>query len=253
MKMTKSIHVLVVLLMFFVGKVGANTVEQYLQQAEAKFKRGDLESAAVLYQKVIKLDENNLTARKKLAAILIQAKMKDPESEYSGADLAVIQEATPIHPLPHYHFSLIDLANITLSPNDKHLKHESLRALTQLRQGDHDSAIQTANALKRKSPDHPVAHNLLGLAWVAKGDINQARNHFEKALSLKEDFYAARINLANLEIQAKNYSKARLNLDKVIASDKNNRQAHLSLAKLSDLEGKTKESKHWVRQVSQHY
>jgi site-specific recombinase XerD len=87
-----KISVFIFLGLFIVGTAAANTVEQYLQQARTKLGEGDLTTAAVFYHKVIQLDENHFQARKELASVLMQAKMQDPHSDHSEAELAILEE-----------------------------------------------------------------------------------------------------------------------------------------------------------------
>lgn len=78
--------------------VFASTPEKYLSEAAHKAKQGNLEAAAVLYQKTLNLDKNNAEARKGLANVLMEARLKDPEVEQSDVELAVIEEAVASEP-----------------------------------------------------------------------------------------------------------------------------------------------------------
>lgn len=234
-------------------QVTANTAEQYIEQARIKARQEDLETAAILYQKAIKLEDDNLIARKELANVLMEAQLNDNSVDQSEAELAALNELKPGTAYAPSHFSLGYLANVALGPQDKSLNFETLLVLTQLQNGEHESVIKTANLLQKKSPDHPIPQNLLGLAWAAKGETNKARDHYLKALSLKQDFHAARINLAELEIRSGDYKKAKVDLNQVLKIDKNNRRACLLMAKLSELEGNTAEAKRWYQQTTQNY
>ncbi len=253
--MTGCFKNLVVLLMLtLLSTQGvANTVEQYIEHGRSRAKEGDLEAAAVMYQKALKLEENNLTARKELANILLEAQLNDDYSDQTSAEIAALQEIKPGTPYSPVHFPLHYLSNAALGVQDEAINFETMLALTQLQKGENESAIKTANILKKKSPEHPVPHNILGLAWAAKGETKKARDSYEKALSLKQDFHAARINLAELEIRSGSYHKARENLNEVLKTDRNNRRACLLMAKLSELEGNASEAKSWYDHIGKDY
>lgn len=255
MNMTKRIYRLVVLLTFvlFSTQTIANTIEQYIEDGRSKAKAGDLEAAVVMYQKALKLEENNLTARKELANILLEAQLNDHYSDQTAAEIAALQEIKPGSPYSPLHFPLHYLSNAAIGSDEEALNFDTLLALTQLQKGENESAIKTAHTIQKKSPEHPVSHNILGLAWAAKGETKKARDEYEKALSLKQDFHAARINLAELNIRSGDYKKARGDLNSVLQQDKNNRRASLLMAKLSELEGNKEEAKRWYQHTSKSY
>lgn len=95
-KMTRGIQkksvILLILALCLSLPAMANTAEQYIQNARIQSNQGHLEAAAVLYQKALKLDENNLAARKELANVLMEAQLNDHYSEQTDAELAVINE-----------------------------------------------------------------------------------------------------------------------------------------------------------------
>lgn len=256
--MTKGIKKLVVLLMltFLSNLASANTVEEYIQNARINANQGNLEAAAVLYQKALKLEENNLTARKELANVLLEAQLNDNYSEQNDVQLAALNEIKPGVPYSPLHFPLYYLSNVALDSKDKldkSLHADFLLALTQLQKGDNESAIKTAHELQKKSPKHPVPLNLLGLAFAAKGETIKAREAYEEALSLKEDFHAARMNLAELEMRLADYPQARKVMNEILKTEKNNRRAFLLMAKLSELEGNTSEALQWYQKTSKNY
>jgi len=67
---------------------------------------------------------------------------------------------------------------------------------------------QLTEAWKIKPKDPRILNNL-GLAYLMSGDRDEARAHFEKAVSYDEKFGDALINLGRLEMDAGRYSKAR--------------------------------------------
>jgi protein O-mannosyl-transferase len=53
-----------------------------------------------------------------------------------------------------------------------------------------------------KAPDHPWAHNNLGLAYRQRGDLAAAERHFRRALEIRPSLAPAWVNLGNLELGA---------------------------------------------------
>lgn len=239
--------------MLFSTQTIANTVEQYIEHGRTRAKEGDLEAAVIMYQKALKLEENSITARKELANILLEAQLNDHYSDQTAAEIAALQEIKPGKPYSPLYFPLYFLYNAALGAEEEALSFDALLALTQLQKGENESAIKTANTLQTKTPSHPVPHNILGLAWAAKGETKRARDSYEKALSLKKDFHAARLNLAELEIRSGNYPEAKADLEFVLKAQQNNRRASLLMAKLCELEGNATEAKRWYQNTSKNY
>ena len=69
-----------------------------------------------------------------------------------------------------------------------------------LQQKDYDKAIAAATTLTGKHPNDPVAHNLLGSAYLAKGEDGKARGEFEQALKLDPNLSPAALNLSLIHI-----------------------------------------------------
>jgi hypothetical protein len=68
--------------------VFANSIEALLKEAREKKAQGDLTGAAVLYQKILKLEEHQ-AARRELADVLIDAQIRDPGADHSEASLSI--------------------------------------------------------------------------------------------------------------------------------------------------------------------
>ena len=86
------------------------------------------------------------------------------------------------------------------------LKRVRARALNDLgtvyyTQGKYDQAIESYRQCLDLLPVFPTAHQGLGDAWLAKGEINQAVAHFEEALRFKPDDEAVRRKLMELRGQ----------------------------------------------------
>ena len=51
-----------------------------------------------------------------------------------------------------------------------------------------------------KAPDHPWAHNNLGLAYRQRGELATAERHFRRALEIRPSLAPAWVNLGNLRL-----------------------------------------------------
>jgi putative PEP-CTERM system TPR-repeat lipoprotein len=108
--------------------------------------------------------------------------------------------------------------------------------LALLRDKKFDEAIDAANKLKAKMKGDPMAENLLGAAYMAKGDEAKAREHWTAALEMKPEYASAGINLARLEIAHKNPEAATKNLESVLEHDPKNLDALIGLASVAEMQ-----------------
>ncbi|QSA98803.1 XrtA/PEP-CTERM system TPR-repeat protein PrsT [Methylococcus sp. EFPC2] len=109
--------------------------------------------------------------------------------------------------------------------------------LALLQQKKYDEAIAAAVKLKEKKSNDPMPDNLLGTAYMAKGEGGKAREHWLQALSIKQDYNTARLNLARLALTEKKPDEARRELVAVLKTDPNNLNALLGLAQLAESQG----------------
>lgn len=70
--------------------------------------------------------------------------------------------------------------------------------LVYLKQGHLDKALKNANIALEKNPKMAQAHNLIGYISTKQGHILEARDHYIKAISYKQDYALAHYNLALL-------------------------------------------------------
>lgn len=138
-------------------------------------------------------------------------------------------------------------AAIALDPKDP--QADVLLALTYLGNKDYDKALTAIALLDKKLPNNPLAANLKGRAFLGKKDLGNARKSFEYALSLDAAFVPAAINLAELDLQDKNFLAAKKRFEVVLAKDKNNLQAMLALARISLLSGNPQEQGSWLERA----
>ena len=110
-------------------------------------------------------------------------------------------------------------------PNDNDAK--GLAATFLLDKGEVARAITELNAVVTRSPENPVAHYQLGRAHAARGEYEQARQQFAKAIELRPDYIMARLALAQLQVSRGEFDAALKTAEQVLQIDKNSVNARL--------------------------
>lgn len=126
-----------------------------------------------------------------------------------------------------------------------------LLALVKLRNRDFDGALEAAKKLQANSPDNPLAENLIGAAQLGKGDAKAARETFEAALQKKSDFFPARMNLAQLDLQEKKVEDAKKQYQTILEQDSKHMGAMLALANIAAQEEKADEVVDWLKRAAE--
>ncbi|MGO9231341.1 MAG: tetratricopeptide repeat protein [Bryobacteraceae bacterium] len=105
-----------------------------------------------------------------------------------------------------------------------------------LNRGDIANAMVDLQGAATADPKNAVNHFRLGLAHraravsdrsVAAGEMEQARQEFEKALALRPDFAMARLELARIEIAKGDYAAALETAGQALAADRSNLSAKI--------------------------
>ncbi len=115
------------------------------------------------------------------------------------------------------------------------LQADVLLVLAHLKNKELDQAVAASVALEKRRPNSPVAYNLTGLAYMAKGDLPAARARFEKALEVDPKFVTAEINLARADVAAKDIDGAQRRYERVLEQSPKHLGALLGLAALAEL------------------
>lgn len=115
---------------------------------------------------------------------------------------------------------------------DKSMQADIVLALAHLRQRNVDLAIAALERLERKQPREPVTQNLLGAAYLLKGDIESARISFTRALEIQPDYIVAANNLARLDLAEGKPADAAKRYESILARDGNHADALIALAGL---------------------
>ncbi len=105
-----------------------------------------------------------------------------------------------------------------------------------LDRGDIHAALVDLQGAVMADPKNPANHYRLGLAHMARatsdravaaGEIEQARQEFERALALRADFVMARLALARLEIAKGDYDAAMKTAQQALEADRSNVSAKI--------------------------
>jgi aspartyl/asparaginyl beta-hydroxylase (cupin superfamily) len=115
-------------------------------------------------------------------------------------------------------------------------QHLALAAQAQQQQRGAD-AIREAEAALRLRPDHPLAHNILGLEALERSDLDSARRHFEEATTADPKAAALWLNLAKAHRLAGDDAAERAALEGALGTDQRNLNALIRLAQLHERRG----------------
>lgn len=92
--------------------------------------------------------------------------------------------------------------------------------LEHIQNKDYKQALKVAKTLQENSkkyyPDDPAGYTLAGIAYAALNNHKQAKENFEKALSIQADDYNANKNLAVYAVGEKEFDKAIMHFNKIL-------------------------------------
>src|SRR5215831_5043542 len=110
-------------------------------------------------------------------------------------------------------------------PNDNDAK--GLAATFLLDKGDIAKALAELQSVVTRAPDNPVSRYNLGRAHAARGEWEQARQQFVKAIELRPDYVMARLALAQLQVTRGEFDAALKTAEAILAIDRGNVNARL--------------------------
>jgi tetratricopeptide (TPR) repeat protein len=96
-----------------------------------------------------------------------------------------------------------------------------------LEKGDVTKALTELQAVVTQSPTNPVAQFNLGRVHATRGEWEQARQLFQKAIDLRPDYLLARLALAQLEVSQRDFDAGLKSAQQVLSYDHNNSTALL--------------------------
>jgi len=178
--------------------------------AEVAMAQGDYKQASQLYSKALAGDPKNVVRQTRLGQAIVSA--GDVDQGIQVLESAAAQGTNNIQ---------ADLSLIALHMNRR----------------EFDKAGEALDALLKKQPDNPVAHNMNGLVLLARRDNDGARKSFERALELQPTFFPAAANLSQMDVRAGEQKRALSRYEAVLEKDPKQEQALLAMALLLQQSG----------------
>jgi tetratricopeptide (TPR) repeat protein len=112
------------------------------------------------------------------------------------------------------------------------------RNLISLVGGADDWAIKSYQKAIELEPKNPYIFNEMGLIYLAKSDLEKAKENFQKAIELKSDYLPSHFQLGILYYNENQIEEAKNEFLKAISIDQNYSNARYFLGLIYDKEGK---------------
>ena len=129
--------------------------------------------------------------------------------------------------------------------NDAH----GLSATLLLDKGDINRALTELQAVVARAPNNAVAHYNLGRAHEARGEPEQARQEYQKAVDIRPDYLMARLAVAQLQLRKREWDVALRTAEQVLSVDKTNANARLIQSAALMGEGRFAESRAMLNEM----
>jgi len=111
------------------------------------------------------------------------------------------------------------------------------RAAQAQQQGRKADVVREAEAALRLRPDHPAAHNMLGMEALGRNDTAVARRHFEAATKADPRATSLWLNLAKAHRMDGDDAAERSALESALETDQRNLMALIRIAELHERRG----------------
>jgi aspartate beta-hydroxylase len=108
------------------------------------------------------------------------------------------------------------------------------RAMQAQQQGRGAEVVREAEAALRIHPDHPIAHNVLGMDALGRDDAAAAQRHFEAATQADPKATALWLNLAKARRLLRDDAGERAALESALETDQRNLMGLIRLAELHE-------------------
>ena len=200
-----------------------DNIEGRVAQAEALIGKGDLKQGTGILENVDKTYPNNAGVNTQLALAYVQAKD-------TNQAMAELDQAVSI--APKYIEAIVLLAQLRLRAGDARSVIGSLESALKLRPdavqirtllsdayqavGRSDDSTGLFRDQVQKTPDSPQAYVLLGVVLRRQNKNDEARKAFEKTLELDPENAVAIDQLADLDLQAKDFAAVHRRADAVL-------------------------------------
>jgi tetratricopeptide (TPR) repeat protein len=168
------------------------------------------DEAASMYQDMIDIDKKSVSGRLALAGILVKQGDTDKAAK-------IVEDVVALEPENLVALNL--LGEMSLANEDYEKAEKEFSKMIELRsntfeghfnmarmnfaQGDFDKCIEHGKEALITRPVDVRIHNILGMAYMRKGMINDAVIEFNKIIDINSDFIPAYLNLANINMAAR--------------------------------------------------
>ena len=116
------------------------------------------------------------------------------------------------------------------------------RAVQAQQQGNRADVLREAEAALRLRPDHPIAHNILGMEALGGGEVASAEEHFAAATRADPKAIALWLNLATARRRLDNDEGERAALEAALETDQRHLMANIRMAELHERRGELAEA-----------
>jgi tetratricopeptide (TPR) repeat protein len=120
-----------------------------------------------------------------------------------------------------------EVASAILKDNPNDADARGLQASFLLDKGDVAKAVTELQSVVTRSPENPISRFQLGRAHAARGEWEQARQQFLKAIDLRPDYIMARLALAQLQLSRGEFDATLKTVQGIQERDKQNPHARL--------------------------
>lgn len=121
--------------------------------------------------------------------------------------------------------------------------------LAYLQQKQYDKALSMVTTIEKEQPKNPELQHLKGGIYLAKKDVQSARQSYERALSYDATYFNAVASLARLDMIDKKPDAAKKRFEALLAADKKNVQAMIALGSIAVAQKQNDEATRWFEQA----
>ncbi|HET8551440.1 MAG TPA: XrtA/PEP-CTERM system TPR-repeat protein PrsT [Gammaproteobacteria bacterium] len=268
-------------------KVSPDSISAQLLLGAVAYAQARYGQAEMHLSNVIGIAPNNVKARKLLALTLYKSGQQEQAlqvlrpvagDQYTDAQLLAMMSKAGSHPGPNAkvisdvptpknesqglqfarHYIMTGKPQTAIALLEKmpekagaktDYSREQLLIVALLRQGKIKDAMSKSQALVKAHPKDAQPHVLLGGTLRVAGKNDAAKAQFEQALKLDPDNELARLSLAQLAFDNKQYDTAADYYKEAIARQPKSARAMVGLARAEDAQGHADEALKWVKKA----
>ncbi|MDD2558877.1 MAG: PEP-CTERM system TPR-repeat protein PrsT [Desulfuromonas sp.] len=244
----------------------------YQLYAALKVGSGELETAYTTYQQLIEIDPTDIKPRywsgvlalelnktaeaQAIADYLLMKYPTQPEGmrlkgmilyikeDYADAAVALLESLKKMNDIPgryllgmtEFRLKSYELAlnqfQQALDMQPQHVQSRLMLGIVLLQQGRIDDCIYQTSQVLLEHDNLAIAHNLIGTAYLHKGDFDLASSHFDRAIALNPALADVHVKKGLLNLSRQNPVVAELELVKAVEVDPESLKTRFLLASL---------------------